>query len=206
MPISMGRLTSCQKKRLVANASAMLERRYAVCLPGLLAHRAFHCLQMCVCVCVTLNRPYRAYRQGTRPCRAHKSGQNKAGVQSVCVCVCVCVPGLTCHGALDRWVNVIYQLEQRPVGHEVTHIHTKIRVCNVTFATYNMALKRSALRYSWREAHYVGLRARTSPRWRPTLRPRLAPRSLSAGPRALDPHLRITNRWRTLSLSGPALS
>ncbi len=59
-------------------------------------------------LCVCFNRLYRAYRQGTRPCRAHKSDQDKAGVQSqeskqagraksdrdqtqkhICVCVCV---------------------------------------------------------------------------------------------------------------------
>ncbi len=52
---------------------------------------------MCVCMYVCFDRPYRADRQGTSPCRAHKSGQDKAGVQRqkaymcVCVCVCVCV-------------------------------------------------------------------------------------------------------------------
>ncbi len=53
----------------------------------------------CECMCMCFNRPYRAYRQGTRPCRAHKSGQGKAGVPrqagpiSTNACVCVCVQG-----------------------------------------------------------------------------------------------------------------
>ncbi len=63
---------------------------------------------VCVCVCVCSNRPYRANRQGTRPRRAHKSGQDKAGVQrhesiqagkakqAKCVCVCVCVCTCIC--------------------------------------------------------------------------------------------------------------
>ncbi len=48
-----------------------------------------------VCVHVCCNRPYKAYRQGTRPCRAHKSGQGKAGVQ----CMCVCIQGEACSTA-----------------------------------------------------------------------------------------------------------
>ncbi len=43
-------------------------------------------VQVCMCVCVCFNWPYRADRQGTRPCRAHKSDQCV-----LCVCVCVCV-------------------------------------------------------------------------------------------------------------------
>ncbi len=56
---------------------------------------------LCVCVCVCFNRPYRAYRQGSRPCRAQKSGQDKAREQTrACVCLCVCVAQHTCPGPM----------------------------------------------------------------------------------------------------------
>ncbi len=50
------------------------------------------CAFMHACVC--FNRPYRAYRQGTRPGRAHKSGQDKAGEHRQ---TCVCVSGVLPH-------------------------------------------------------------------------------------------------------------
>ncbi len=57
------------------------------------------CVCVCIYVCMCFSRPYRAYRQ--TPCRAHKSGQDRArpgkgtGYMCVCVCVCVCVCDVT---------------------------------------------------------------------------------------------------------------
>ncbi len=80
-------------KRIQADASTLPA---CMCVCASLRHQArrqpqkFSCYRL-VTMHVCFNRPYKAYRQGIRPCRAHKSGQNTAGVCRVCVCACVCM-------------------------------------------------------------------------------------------------------------------
>ncbi len=76
---------------------------------------------VCACVCVCFNRPYRAYRQGTRPCRA-QGIHDRAG-QCACVCVCMCT---CCSDEEYEPLGVASERRETSTVHNnpVTHTHT----------------------------------------------------------------------------------